>query len=339
MNAKKSPQYQINLNLINKDPKGPSPALQAYVFSKNGTLLGSAPVEKDTAVVRLPENLNGHNVDVILGPQTEKDQPAPTAGALKRMGAYVKPTQYLLEKPQLDLNVPIEIFPNWCFCFVHGRLVKRVTLPDGTIGEFAVCHARVHICEVDYIPLVIAKLPDSILLRLREDILDKLKLYPWPPVPPIPDPGPRRVVEQVQMARVSPIASFSAVQQNSLMALSGVTAVSQVRYQLSNLSEIIKIYLCDWLYLWPYFTKECFRTVEVDNEGRFSALFAYDCKDKPDLYFWVEQFNEGAWHTVYKPSIGCGTHWNYECGTEVVINVPGAVACQEAPYDIPRGVT
>lgn len=336
MNSKKSPQYQIKINFINQ---GQAPALQAYVFSKDGKLLGSAPVEKDTAVVRLPETLNGHNVDVILGPQVEKGQPTPTAGALKRMGAYVKPTQYLLEKPQLDLNVPIEIFPNWCFCFVNGRLIKRITLPDGTIGEFPVCHARVHICEVDYIPLVIAKLPDSILLRLRDDILDKLKLYPWPPVPPIPDPGPLRRVEQVQMTRLSPMASFSAVQQNSLVALSGVTAVSQIRYQLSNLADIIKIHLCDWLYLWPYFTKECFTTVEVDNEGRFHAFFAYNCNDKPDLYFWVEQFNEGAWHTVYKPSIGCGTHWNYDCGTEVVINVPGAVACQEPPYDIPPGVT
>src|SRR5690606_29118844 len=135
--------------------------------------------------------------------------------------------------------------------------------PDGTMAEYPVCHARVHICEVDQFPLVIAKLPDSILLRLRDDILDKLKLYPWPPVPPIPDPGPLRAVEQVQLARLSPMASFSAGQQQSLVALSGVTAVSQIRYQLSNLADIIKIHLCDWLYLWPYFTKSCFRTVEV----------------------------------------------------------------------------
>ena len=109
MNAKKSPQYQIKINFTSQ---GQAPALQAYVFSKDGNLLGSAPVEKDTAVIRLPESLNGHNVDVILGPQVEKDQPAPSAAALKRMGAYVKPVRYLLEKPQLELNIPIDLLPS-----------------------------------------------------------------------------------------------------------------------------------------------------------------------------------------------------------------------------------
>ncbi|MBK8899909.1 MAG: hypothetical protein IPM53_01880 [Anaerolineaceae bacterium] len=339
MNSKKNPQFRIKINFTNQ---GQAPSLQAYVFSKDGQLLGSAPVEKDTAVIRLPDTLNGRNVNVILGPQVEKEQPAPTAAALKRMGAYVKPTRYLVERPELELNIPIDIFPSWCFCFVHGRLVKRVTLPDGTIVELPVCHARVHICEVDYIPLVIAKLPDPLILRLRDDLLDRLKVIPWPPVPPvppIPDPGPRRMAVQSEMASLAPTASMAAGQYQSVVALAGVTAVSQIRYQLSNLADIIKIYLCDWLYLWPYFKKDCLTTVEVDSEGRFYAFIAYDCDDKPDLYFWVEQFQDGAWHTVYKPSIGCGTYWNYDCGTEIVINVPGAVACYDPPYDVPPGVT
>ncbi|MAU00386.1 MAG: hypothetical protein CL608_24860 [Anaerolineaceae bacterium] len=335
MKSKKRSRLQINLNFTDK---GQAPPLQAYVFSKDGQLLGSDPVEKGTAAVELPEALNGRNVDVILGPQVEEGQPAPTAAALKRMGAYVKPTRYLVEKPELELNIPVGIFPTWCLCFVHGRLVKRVTLPDGTIGEWPICNARVHICEVDYIPLVIAKLPDPLILQLRDDLLDKLKVIPWP-VPPIPDPGPLRLAEQVEAPQLTAFSASSAGQQQSITALASVTAVSQMRYQLANLSEIIKIYLCDFLYLWPFFSKNCFTTVEVDSEGRFSAIFAYDCDDKPDLYFWVEQFHEGAWHTVYKPSLGCGTHWNYDCGSEIVLNVPGAEACQEPPYDIPPGVT
>ncbi len=335
MKSKKSSRLHINLNFTGK---GQAPPLQAYVFSKDGKLLGSEPVEKESVAVALPVALDGRNVDVILGPQVEEDQPAPTAAALKRMGAYVKPTQYLVKKPELELNIPVGIFPSWCLCFVHGRLVKRVTLPDGTIGEWPICNARVHICEVDYIPLVIAKLPDPLILQLRDDLLEKLKVIPWP-IPPIPDPGPLRLAEQIESPQLRSISSFSAGQQQSVTALAGVTAVSQIRYQLANLSEIIKIYLCDWLYLWPFFRKDCLTTVEVDSEGRFSAIIAYDCKDKPDLYFWVEQFHEGAWHTVYKPSIGCGTHWNYDCGSEIVLNLPGAEACQEPPYDIPPGVT
>jgi hypothetical protein len=335
MNSKKISRLQININFTDK---GQPPPLQAYVFSKDGKLLGSARVQKDSAEVKLPDTLNGLNVDVILGPRVEKGQPTPTAAALKRMGAYVKSTRYLVEKPELELNIPIGIFPDWCLCFVHGRLVKRVTMPDGSIEEWPICNARVHICEVDYIPLVIAKLPDPLILQLRDDLLDKLKVIPWP-IPPIPDPGPLRLAEQIETAQMRSISTFSAGQQHSLTALATVTAVSQVRAQLTALASIIQIYLCDLLYLWPFFTKDCLTTVEVDSEGRFYAVIAYDCKDQPDLYFWVEQFQEGAWHTVYKPSIGCGTHWNYDCGTEIVINIPGAEGCQEPPVDIPPGVT
>jgi hypothetical protein len=79
--------------------------------------------------------------------------------------------------------------------------------------------------------------------------------------------------------------------------------------------------------------------VEADNAGRFNTIIFHDCADQPDLYFWVEQFQDGAWHTVYKPSIGCGTYWNYVCGTEITFNLPGAIACEDPNYDIPPGVT
>lgn len=53
--------------------------------------------------------------------------------------------------------------------------------------------------------------------------------------------------------------------------------------------------------------------MEVDSEGRFSTIFAYDCDDQPALCFWVEQFHEDAWHTVYKPGIG-GVAARDHCG-------------------------
>jgi hypothetical protein len=78
--------------------------------------------------------------------------------------------------------------------------------------------------------------------------------------------------------------------------------------------------------------------VNVDANGQFSMLSIYNCADKPDLYFWVEQFQEGTWQTIYKPSLGCNIYWNYNCGSEIVINVPNAIACDAPPYDVPIGV-
>jgi len=334
----KTARLQIKLNFTDN---GETPPLQAYVFTNQGKLLGSGVVEQGSAAVEVPADLDGRTIQVILGPRTEKDRPLPTAAALKRMGAYVKPARFLAERPRLDLKLPGSIFPRWCLCIVRGRLVKRFTLPDGTTAELPVCNARVNICEVDRIPLVISKLPDRDILRLRDDLLRKLRVIPGPfPPGPEPDPAPLAGVTQMRAERnISPVAALSAAHQESLTALATSSSVGQLRSRLIDLSSLIMIHLCDLLYLWPFFSVDCLTTVEADEEGRFSALIAYDCADKPDLYLWVEQFQEGAWHTVYRPSIGCGTHWNYACGTEIVLNLPRAVACQEPTYDIPPGVT
>lgn len=339
--------------------RGEAPPLQAYVFSAGGKLLGSAPVADNVATVEVAGNLDGYAGEVVLGPPVERGQPEPTADSLKRAGAYTKPLRILAKQPNLELAIPSFIFPKWCFCFVRGRLVKRFTLPDGTVVERPVCNARVTVCEVDHIPLVIEKLPERELFRLREDLLEKLRPIPWPPPPgptpepgplgPIPEPGPppvgpiRAVTEQptvlASRSQTTERAALTAAQQQHLVAAATTNSVLHLRRQLVDLADLIVIHICDLVYLWPFFRKDCLTTVEADSEGRFSAVIVYDCKDTPDLYVSVEQFHDGAWHSVHKPSIGCGTHWNYACGTEIVLNLPGAEACEEPPYDPPPGVT
>jgi hypothetical protein len=351
MKSEKSVRLQIKVEFSDQ---GEVPALQAYAFTRQGSTLGQAPLKDGSAVIEMPAELDGQMVEVILGPPTEKGQSVPTAAALKRMGGYAKSVRLLVDKPALQLNLPTYIFPHWCLCFVRGRLVKRLNLPDGSIGEWPVCHARVHICEVDRIRLVIEKLPDPDILRLRDDLLDKLRVQPVPPFPPIPGPGPgplagpimtrstarRSVAADMATAPAQALATSSTdTMAMHVTALSTALSAEQARRQLIGLASFIAIHLCDLIYLWGYFRVDCLTTVEADSDGRFGALIFHDCADQPDLYFWVEQFQSGVWTTVYRPSIGCGTHWNYACGTEIVINLPGAVACEEPPYDIPPGVT
>ncbi len=350
MKSEKSVRLHIKVHYTDQ---GEAPPLQAYAFTAQGKLLGSGAMEKGATTVEVPADLDGRMLEVILGPRTEKGQPMPTAAALKRMGGYAKPTRLLVEKPVLELSIPSVIFPRWCLCFVRGRLVKRFTLPDGSPRELPVCHARVHICEVDRIRLVIEQLPERDILRLRDDLLDKLRVVPWP-LPPGPDPGPLTGPMRARAAshaastaalsavpRQQPAAAKSAVSSVAITtsALATARTVAQARTQLIELSSFIAIHLCDLMYLWSYFQVDCLTTVDADSEGRFGALIFNDCADQSDLYFWVEQFQGGAWTTVYRPSIGCGTYWNYLCRTEIVLNLPRAVACEEPPYDVPPGVT
>ena len=332
--------------------QGEAPPLQAYAFTANGKLLDSGVVDDGTATLALPAELDGRMLRVILGPRIEKGQPVPTAAALERMGGYALSTRLLVEKPRLELNIPSVIFPKWCLCFVRGRLVKRFTLPDGTAKELPVCHARVHICEVDRIRLVIEKLPDRDILRLRDDLLDKLRVQPVP-IPPIPDPGPLAGAFMTRNAAARPVASVTPMPMSAqvmpsantdtmalrVAALTTSPSAVQIRRQLVGLASFIAIHLCDLIYLWGYFQVDCLTTVDADSDGRFGALIFHNCADQPDLYFWVEQFQGGVWTTVFRPSIGCGTHWDYSCGSEVVINLPRAVACEDPPYDLPPGVS
>lgn len=345
MKSEKSARLQIKVEFSDQ---GEVPALQAYAFNRQGAALGQAPLKDGAAVIELPAEMDGQMVELILGPPTEKGQPVPTAAALKRMGGYAKSTRLLLDKPVLQLKLPTYIFPHWCLCYVRGRLVKRFNLPDGSARELPVCHARVHVCEVDRIRLVIEKLPDPDILRLRDDLLHKLQLRPLP-FPPIPVPGPLAGPIMTRSAML-PAAAESPLPQAPAStgaetlalhaaALTAAQSAGQARRQLLGLASIIAIHLCDLTYLWGYFRVDALATIDADSDGRFAALIFHDCADQPDLYFWVEQFQGGVWTTVYRPSIGCGTHWNYPCGSEVVINLPGAVACEEPPYDVPPGVT
>jgi hypothetical protein len=337
---------------------GDTPSLQAYAYSHQGLLLAAAPLEQGQAALELPADLDGRTVEVVLGPRIEKGQPMPQVEALKRAGAYALSTRVLADKPFLELAIPSRYFPRWCFCFVRGRLVKRITLPNGSVVERPVCNARVHISEVDRIPFIIDKLPDIDIYRLRDDLLDRLKIIPRP-FPPEPDPGPLRgfgpggrpamSMPARAMADAAPgvmaaaepmtMGSLNVRQQATVATLVTAHSTAHLRKSLADLSELIVVYLCELRYLWSYFQVDEVATFYADGQGRFSTVIFHDCNDSPDLYFWVEQFFEGAWHTVFRPSVGCGTYWNYVCGTEIVLNLPGARACEEPTYDVPPGVT
>ena len=58
----------------------------------------------------------------------------------------------------------------WCMCRVRGRVVRPVTI-NGITYDMPVCHARVHICEVDPFWILVSRLPDDVIWRLRDELI------------------------------------------------------------------------------------------------------------------------------------------------------------------------
>src|SRR5207248_7791353 len=70
----------------------------------------------------------------------------------------------------------------WCRCLIRGQVVRTVPF-GGSLQDLPVCGARVHLCEVDPVLLILKTLPDRLILRLRSDLLTELRN----PIP-LPDP-------------------------------------------------------------------------------------------------------------------------------------------------------
>lgn len=332
----KTLSMQFNLQLSGQETP---PEMAAYVYTHQGKLLGSAPVQKGAARVELPLEFDGRTAQLVLGPPLPKDGPAPDLAALVRAGAYKDMVRILRERPLVDLKVPVAVLPLWCRCLVRGRIVKQARQLDGSTQERPICNTRVHVCEVDRIPYVIDRLPEIDLKRLRDDLLEKLREVPIPI--PIPEPDPIRFGLSRAASAPASMATraLPAAQQLTLSTLAAPHSVAHLRSGLKALSPYIQALLCDLKYLRTYLQSDCVLTLQGDAEGRFSGYLFHDCKDQPDVYIWVEQFRNGAWSTVYRPSLGCGTRWDYACGTELVIQAPDADACEHGAYDLPPGVT
>lgn len=174
-------------------------AVTAYVFDEGGTLVTSAPVRNGAAELALPPG--GRAPRIVLGPAQLGEEGPPTLERLRRLGGHEPTVKLTRATKSLELRPIPEIdWRRWflCQCRVRGRVVRPVALPGG-VQELPVCDAIVHICEVDRWPLVIAKLPDTLLERLRTEILVG-------PVGPVPEPDPPPFVVDPGVIDPSPLA-------------------------------------------------------------------------------------------------------------------------------------
>ena len=326
------------------------PQTMVAVFDENDTPLGFAPVERGVAKLALPASFAGRSVRVFHA-AVEKAVPEPSVARLRRRLAV---EQQLLIGRGLELKLPPGIFDRWKLscCRVRGRVVVRVTLPNGTVQERPLCNARVVICEVDRsIRWLIRELPNDLIFRIRDEFLAATPQL-VPPIPPVsrtlevrtgvvsPATGHDHAMHGAGHHNPAETSPAKAVAREQLTTLAGATAVHLVRDWLIDRIDLLKPIWCLFDWLMPFYRVDCLKTVEIDENGNFDTDIEYPCYgDRPDLYFKVEQgCHPGGWLTVYAPPVQCNTYWDYCCGTAVKIVVthpkaaPGRAPACSCPY-------
>lgn len=288
----------------------------AYAFDDNDTLVATfVPGRGD---IDLPETLIGKTLTVYVG---EDEVASPTTGRLARGGFVQRRFLVPIDQGPLDLGDWL-VDPSWfktSCCRVKGKAVKQFVLPDGTVKEVPLCHARVEICEVDRsLRFVVDSLTFEGATRLKREILDLA-------ADPVTAELPARETQAVDTARRRELLAVEPT--TELRALAGKLTPARTATAIKDvlIADIVdlKVWWCwfDWL-TWNY-SLDCVKTADLGEDGRFDTDIMYYCHgDKPDLYFRVQQECAGDdWETVHAPNIACNTHWDYCCGDEVRIVV------------------
>jgi hypothetical protein len=320
-------------------------AITLYSFDEKGNLITSAPVTRNVAKLRLTD-AQAKMAKLVLAPTLPKEMVERKIDfdSIQRHKPYTvtwifdpKTRKYkLLPIPKIYWKYWL-----WCNCQVLGKVVKKVAMGT-TTQNWPVYLARVHICEVDPIWLILKRLPNPQILRIRDEIIRAVgKPIPTPPEPrPDFDPdvldfSPENLTrmktglpirKKMALLKLAPMSS-PAPEMLSLPAETKTALSSQsidnVKQALATNIHLIRPFICIWPWLWPFFLHcDEVAVALTDKQGQFKTNITYLCNgDHPDLYFWVEYQIGSAWTTVYHPSMQCNTYWNYQCGTEITIPI------------------
>jgi hypothetical protein len=156
-----------------------APELVAYTFSQSGRLLGRTALKAGAGDVPIPPTKEPENVRVVIGPPLDDSDERDILATLTRLEGpeqLVGPHQ--LKEP-LHFAIDRSIWTCWFrFCVVRGTLLKRVTT-GGLPVDLPSCGAEIEVYEVDPVVVILPKIPDYVLERIRD-----LIRQPWPPPPP-----------------------------------------------------------------------------------------------------------------------------------------------------------
>src|SRR4051794_16019744 len=136
--------------------------LAAYVTDRSGTVVASAPIKEGRFELDL-DAVHAHDLSLSIAPvRKDLGDRLPTKGQLERLQAYNPSFTFDSQSREYELKaIPSDLVKIWwlCACRVRGRVVKPVA-SGGVTVDMPICHARVHICEMDPFWLLIRRLGD-----------------------------------------------------------------------------------------------------------------------------------------------------------------------------------
>ena len=361
---KSTVQLKVKADLIDSQRSDKKPDVVAYAFSSGGHILDRSSVNKSgDATLNIPRSENAQRIRVIVGPKVEADdEQGLNIGEVLRRGGE---EQIIRFDPDTTPQVLVPVLPDkWlCWlkglCSVHGKLLKKTTTGNISV-DMPVCNAIVEVYEVDPWAVIVPRLPDWVIDRLRDIIVQPIPIPDpipdfEPPIPipiprPQPDPAPfanmrglqlidsmeRDVAQPTIRTNMQQISEMRTPEINQLRLIASTASTFQFRNTILDYADIIRPILC--LYYPFAVTKQLVATTTTDDCGRFTAIFSMGCSsDKPDLYFIAKQHifppNFPA-ITIYEPKpVQCYTYWNHDCGDEVTLYTshPFARTCPPCP--------
>lgn len=346
---------KVRVNLLDGRPPKDDPGAAVYAFARGGQVVASVRLGNDgIAILPIPIPKEATALNVVAGPAV--DGKAPDLSELLRRGASRQTVR--IDPDILDIETAFEVLPDrWkCWfasrCYVPGKLIKRTEL-DGMKIDLPVCGAEIEVYEVDPIPLVIARLPDWVLDRIRRWVIDP-DPQPWdiqlPELKRLPLPGPRlggsmALLSEMDQPASPPDTGFGAggmaVAPSDLRLAAQTASLPQFRDALVRAPDLSRFLICR--YFPGGVSKQLVATATTDDCGEFRAVFFRGCAnpDQPDLYFKAKRSFGPATVTILAPTpVVCYTRWNYVCGTHVDLVTTHALAptcppCQ--PIETPAG--
>ena len=355
--AKKMVNLKVSAHLLDQQPNQELPKGMAYAFSKGSKLLASGKLDRNgIANLNLPPSREAQSVRVLVGAVIDDDEVR--LSKVMRLGGEGQMIR--IDPGVYQVNLDFHVIPSkylcWLLsrCHVPGTVMKRVEI-DGMPVDLPVCGVTVKVYEVDPIWIIIPRLPDIYIERIRDIIVEgpippdgPFPPDPWPPDGPFPPPPPPPVMTfdagdagfggiaskaiAGYAAEAIPRSIASAPSELAMAAKSASTG--HLRDALIKYPDFAKLLLC--LYTPWGVTMDLVATATTDQCGHFQAAFFRGCKnpDTPDLYFKVIQHSGPFTFTLYEPSpITCFTRWNYACGTPVSLYTthPFARTCSPCP--------
>ncbi|MFN8444441.1 MAG: hypothetical protein U0175_26895, partial [Caldilineaceae bacterium] len=227
-----------------------------YAFDRQGELIAAAPMKEGAATLALDEaRLKGARIFIAPAlPEEKKMQP--TLELMEKLQAYEPTWKFDSQQRQIELlPIPELLWKwwHWCWCRVRGRVVRPVTI-NGSMEDRPICHARVHICEVDRWPIILLKLPDPLIIRLRDELLVAIQQphpIPEPDPPPfvfdpgVIDPSPENIARLNRAAIPTPQVPIPGapdmVMLNPQPEPPGIAPLKRARLQIAAMSEMTTV--------------------------------------------------------------------------------------------------